>query len=228
MSIDRVRAGYDAVATTYDEQFADELDHKPLERGLLEAFCEMAPPGAIADIGCGTGHITRFLAGRRDDVLGVDLSPEMIAVARQRDPRLRFEVASMLGLPYADGVWSGVVAMYSIIHLDPDERVRAFAEFARTLRPDGVLLMSFHVDGPGFAPGDVNHVRTFLGHTVDMDGYFLDPAEVTTDLVANGFRVLARLDREPIAAIEFPSRRSYILARRTVPSSHGHGHGSPA
>jgi SAM-dependent methyltransferase len=228
MSIDRVRAGYDAVATTYDEQFADELDHKPLERGLLEAFCEMAPPGAIADIGCGTGHITRFLAGRRDDVLGVDLSLEMIAVARQRDPRLRFEVASMLGLPYADGVWSGVVAMYSIIHLDPDERMRAFAEFARTLRPDGVLLMSFHIDGPGFAPGDVNHVRPFLGLPVDMDGYFLDPAEVTTDLVANGFRVLARLDREPIAAIEFPSRRSYILARRTVPSSHGHGHGSPA
>lgn len=220
MADDRVRAGYDAVAATYDEQFADELDHKPLERGLLDAFCEMAPPGAIADIGCGPGHITGFLAERRDDVLGVDLSPEMVALARRRHPRLRFEVASMLGLPFADGVWAGVVAMYSIIHFDADERVRALAEFARTLRPDGLLLMSFHVDGPGFAPGDVNHVRTFLGHRVEMDGYFLDPAVVTADLVANGFRVTARLDREPIAGIEFPSRRCYIVARRTVPSSH--------
>jgi SAM-dependent methyltransferase len=220
MADDRVRAGYDTVAATYDEQFADELDHKPLERGLLDAFCEMAPPGAIADIGCGPGHITGFLAERRDDVQGVDLSPEMVALARRRHPRLRFEVASMLGLPFADGVWTGVVAMYSIIHFDPDERVQAFAEFARTLRPDGLLLMSFHVDGPGFAPGDVNHLRTFLGHRVEMDGYFLDPAVVTADLVANGFRVPARLDREPIADIEFPSRRCYILARRTVPSSH--------
>jgi SAM-dependent methyltransferase len=220
MTDDPVRAGYDAVAETYGEQFADELDFKPLERGLLHAFCELAPPGAIADIGCGPGHITRFLAERRDDVLGVDLSPAMVAVARRRHPRLRFEVASMLGLPYADGVWSGVAAMYSIIHLDPDERMRAFAEFARTLRPGGLLLMSFHVDGPGFAPGDVNHVRTFLGHPVEMDGYFLDPGVVTDDLVANGFRVSARLDREPIEHIEFPSRRCYILARRTVPSSH--------
>jgi SAM-dependent methyltransferase len=87
MADDRVRAGYDAVAATYEEQFADELDRKPLERGVLDAFCEMAPPGAIADIGCGPGHITRYLAERRDDVLGVDLSPEMIAVARRRHPR---------------------------------------------------------------------------------------------------------------------------------------------
>jgi SAM-dependent methyltransferase len=220
MADDRVRAGYDAVAATYEEQFADELDRKPLERGVLDAFCEMAPPGAIADIGCGPGHITRYLAERRDDVLGVDLSPEMIAVARRRHPRLQFAVASMLRLPYADGAWTGVVTMYSIIHLDADERVRALSEFARTLRPDGLLLVSFHVDGPGFAPGDVNHLRTFLGHPVEMDGYFLDPAVVTADLVANGFRVLARLDREPIVDIEFASRRCYMLARRTVRSSH--------
>jgi SAM-dependent methyltransferase len=153
MADDRVRAGYDTVAATYDEQFADELDHKPLERGLLDAFCEMAPPGAIADIGCGPGHITGFLAERRDDVQGVDLSPEMVALARRRHPRLRFEVASMLGLPYPDATWAGVVAMYSIIHLDPEERLRTFAEFARTLRPDGVLLVSFHVDGPGSLAG---------------------------------------------------------------------------
>jgi SAM-dependent methyltransferase len=221
MTDDRVRAGYDAVATTYDAQFADELDHKPLERGLLDAFCTLSPSGTVADIGCGPGHITQFLAARRDEVVGMDLSPAMIAVARRHNPHLRFEVASMLQLPVPDGALAGVVAIYSIIHLDPVERAQAFAEFARTMAPDGLLLVSFHVDGPGFAPGEVNRVRTFLGHPVDMDGYFLDPSVVTADLVANGFRMQARLDREPIADIEFASRRCYILARRTVPSSHG-------
>lgn len=221
MTENRVQAGYDAVAATYDEQFGDELDHKPLERGLLRAFCDTTPPGLVADIGCGPGHITRFLAARREDVIGLDLSPRMIAVAQRRNPRLSFAAASMLNLPCADGTFAGVVAMYSIIHLDPQQRHVAFGEFARTLLPEGRLLVSFHVDGPGLAPGDVNHVSTFLGHSVDMDGYFLDPVVVTRDLLANGFRVEARLDREPIADIEFASRRCYMLARLAVRSSHG-------
>jgi SAM-dependent methyltransferase len=221
MTDNRVRSGYDAVAAAYAEQFCDELNHKPLERGLLGAFCDMTPPGLIADIGCGPGHITELLAARRENVVGLDLSPGMIEVARQRNPAIAFTVGSMLNLPYADGAVVGMVAMYSIIHLNAEERAVAFGEFARTLSPEGLLLVSFHVDGPGLAPGDVNHLSMFLGQTVDMEGYFLDPTKVSRDLVANGFRVVARLDREPIADIEFPSRRCYILARRAVPSSHG-------
>jgi SAM-dependent methyltransferase len=221
MAENRVRAGYDAVAATYAEEFSDELDHKPIERGLLGAFCDMTSRGVVADIGCGPGHITRFLADRRENVVGLDLSPRMIAVAQQHNPGLLFAAASMLNLPCPDGAFAGVVAMYSIIHLDAQQRAAAFGEFARTLLADGLLLVSFHVDGPGLAPGDVNHLSTFLGHSVDMDGYFLDPAVVMRDLLANGFRVEARLDREPIADIEFASRRCYMLARRAVLSSHG-------
>lgn len=221
MTENRVRSGYDAVAPTYAEQFRDELDHKPLERGLLAAFCDLSPAGVIADIGCGPGHITRFLAARRDNVIGLDLSPAMIMVARQRNSGPAFAVGSMLHLPYPDAAVAGVAAMYSIIHLSIEERAVAFAEFARILGPQGVLLVSFHVDGPGLAPGDVNHLTTFLGHPVDMDGYFLDPTMITRELLANGFRVEARLDGEPISDIEFPSRRCYILARRAVRSSHG-------
>jgi guanidinobutyrase len=79
----------------------------------------------------------------------------MVAIARRRNPRLRFEFASRLDLPYADGVWTGVVAIYSIIHLDDAQRSQAFSEFSRTLKPGGRLLVSFHVDGPGFAQGEI-------------------------------------------------------------------------
>src|SRR6185312_10301611 len=75
---DRVRAGYDAVARAYDEKFSGELDHKPLDRALLNALCEMTIGGTLADVGCGPGHVSRFLAGRHPDVVGIDLSPAMI------------------------------------------------------------------------------------------------------------------------------------------------------
>jgi SAM-dependent methyltransferase len=138
-----VRAAYDAVARDYDAQFGRELDSRPLERGLLTAFIELAGRGVIADVGCGPGHVTRFLARQGADVIGIDLAPEMISVARERAPELPFVVGSMLDLPAEDGAWAGAVALYSIIHLTDDERARAFRELARVLQPNGRLLVSF-------------------------------------------------------------------------------------
>src|SRR5215207_2083897 len=116
-----VRATYDAVARAYDTQLGDELDGKPLDRALLEALVELAGAGVIADVGCGPGHVTRFLAARHPDVVGIDLSPRMIDIAREHAPALAFTVGSMTRLPAADEAWSGAVALYSIIHLTADE-----------------------------------------------------------------------------------------------------------
>jgi SAM-dependent methyltransferase len=117
----------------------------------LRAFIELAGQGVIADLGCGPGHVTRFLAQQGADVIGLDLSPEMISIARERAPELPFTVGSMLDLPFEDGAWAGAVALYSIIHFAERERARAFREFARALRRSGWLLVSFHVDSPDFA-----------------------------------------------------------------------------
>jgi SAM-dependent methyltransferase len=210
----RLRDTYDKVARAYDAQLADELDHKPLDRALLVAFLELAGPGQVADVGCGPGHVTRFLAARHPDVTGLDLSPEMIAIARERAPEIPFTVASMLSLPVADGAWAGAVAMYSIIHLNPAERAATFGELARTIRGDGRLLLSFHVEGPDVPAGGTSHLTSWFGAQVDVDVHFLDPDAVRADLEAAGFRIESTMLREPLDPAEFPSRRAYLLARR--------------
>lgn len=213
-SQDRVRAAYDAVARAYEAELGDELDSKPLDRALLDAFIELAGPGVIADVGCGPGHVTEFLATRHSDVLGIDLSPGMIAVARERAPRLAFAVGSMLRLPAADASWAGAVALYSIIHLNARERASACYELARVVRRHGWLLLSFHIDSPQFAAGQVNHLTSWFGETVDLDGFFLDPANVAADLQSAGFVISAHLERQPSPEIEYPSRRCYLVAQR--------------
>jgi SAM-dependent methyltransferase len=209
-----LRDTYDTVARAYDAQLAGELDHKPLDRALLTAFLELTGPGPVADVGCGPGHVTRFLAARHPDVLGLDLSPRMIEIARQRAPELTFTVASMLSLPVPDGAWAGAVAMYSIIHLSPPERAAAFGELARAVRDGGRLLVSFHIDGPDVAAGSTTHLTTWFGSAVDVDVHFLDPATISGELAAAGFRIESTLLREPLDQAEFPSRRAYLLARR--------------
>lgn len=215
--IDRTRAAYDTVAERYADAFSDELDRRPLERGLLDTIVTAVGhdhPGAVlADVGCAGGHVTRYLAASGANVVGVDMAPRMIKVAHRRSPELRFQLGSFADLGVDRGAWGGIVALYSIIHLAPSDRLPAYRELARVLRPGGWLLLSFHVSSAHFRPGDVNHLELFLGETVDLDGWFIDPSEVVQGLERVGFEIRARVDRDPLDDGEYPSRRCYLLAR---------------
>lgn len=85
-------------------------------------------------------------------------------------------------------------------HLTDDERSRAFRELARVLRPHGRLLVSFHVDGPDFAPGEVDHLTQFLGHRVDLDGHFLEPRRVEEQVADAGLTTTANSSGGPSRA----------------------------
>src|SRR5207253_2176096 len=83
---------YDRVAEPYGEQFFDELARKPFDRELLDRFAaRLSGRGLVCDVGCGPGHVGRYLTERGVDVFGLDLSSEMVALARRRNPSMRFE-----------------------------------------------------------------------------------------------------------------------------------------
>jgi SAM-dependent methyltransferase len=204
----RTRAAYDAVASEYADAFVDELEHKPLDRALLDVLIEQAPGGGpIADIGCGPGHVAAWLSTRGADALGVDLSPRMVAEARVRHPSVEYRVGDMRNLPAADGEWGGAVAFYSIIHVPPAELPAVFGEIGRCLRPGGLLLVAFHCGS------EIRHLDEWFGHEVSLDGRELEVAEVEAALVTSGFAVEMRMDR-----VNYPeegaTRRAYVLARR--------------
>ncbi|MDG4824094.1 class I SAM-dependent methyltransferase [Asanoa sp. WMMD1127] len=212
MSESRIRDTYDTVAAAYFAALRDELSGKPVDRALLDALLELCP-GIVADVGCGPGHVTGYLAARHRAVVGVDLSPAMVEIARGAYPGLSFEVGSMLDLPVADDAWSGIVAFYSIIHLPPVARARAFQEFARVLAPGGWALVAFHVSASDQPPGSTHHLDSWFGSPVDLDAFYLSPAAVADDLVAAGFSVMASTERAPLPGVEYPSRRCYLLAQ---------------
>ncbi len=107
----------------------------------------------------------------------------------------------MLALDLADGELDGAFAWFSVIHLTDDDRPLAYAEFARVVRPDGWLLVGFHVSGQfsdGLrSPGEVVQVSTWWDQPVDVAFHSLDPEVETASLAAAFWRPTARLEREP-------------------------------
>jgi SAM-dependent methyltransferase len=214
----RVRASYDAVAEQYAAAFGDELDHNPLHRGIIDCFVTLVSTsgldGPVGDVGCGPGHVAAYLARRGLHVVGIDLSPRMIELARRKRSELDLRVGSMTRLDVPDAAWAGLVAVYSIIHLPPEDRRIAYRQFARVLRPGAWILVAFHIDSATAKPGDTVHLDEFLGQSVDLDGYFLPPDEVAAGLTDAGVDVHARFERAPLPELEYPSRRSYLVGRR--------------
>jgi len=212
--MERVRDSYDIVAERYAEELADELEGKPLERALLRCFAELTAhvDGEVADVGCGPGHVTHHLAELGCEIVGIDISSRMVEVARKRFPNHSFDVGSMLELP-SDAKWAGVVALYSIIHMTPEHRQTAFQEMARAVRPDGVLLLGFHVSDDEHASGKSKYLDQWWGESVDITAHFLEPDDVAEEVAAAGFTVTTRVEREPQPG-EYPSRRCYLIAIR--------------
>ncbi len=103
----------------------------------------------VLDVGCGTGIVTAAAAARGARATGADVAEGMLAVARERHPRLEFVVADAEALPFAAGAFEAVVASLVVNHLPTPER--AVAEFARVLAPGGRAAVAVW-DRPERAP----------------------------------------------------------------------------
>lgn len=204
-----VRDSYDSAANAYAEHLATELVQKPLDRHLLNRFAEETRGrGLVADLGCGPGHVARYLREQGVTAAGIDLSPEMVRVAAGLHPGIEFRVGDMNRLDFPDASLVGIVAFYSIVHFSPAELGTVFQEIRRVLMPGGLALISFH------AGDEVVHVDDLFGSPVSLDFRFHVPGAVIERLGGAQLAVIEHVEREPYEGVEYPSRRCYLLARK--------------
>jgi SAM-dependent methyltransferase len=212
--LDDVRTSYDTVAVDYARLLDDALAGNPFDRAVLGLFAERVRPrgGRVADLGCGAGRITAYLAGLGLDMFGIDLSAGMVAEASRRHPELGFRQGSILDLDLPDAEPdqagpAGVVAWYSIIHTPTELLPQVFAGFQRVLAPGGELLLAFQTGGD-----QIHRLSAAYGHELTLDVH-QRPVELVAELLTGaGFDVRARLTREP-ETHEW-SAQAYVLARR--------------
>ena len=202
------RSSYDTDAAGYAEKVRGLLDQMPYLRASLTLFAELvhgAGGGPVADVGCGPGYVTGYLHDAGVDAFGIDLSPEMIAIARRDYPGLRFEVGTMTDLDLADDLLVGLIAFWSVIHV-PDYAIPGvFEQFRRVLRPQGLLLVGFHVGD------ETRHTSEgYTGRPVNVDSHRRRPSTMTGWLRDAGFTIEAELvigpDEDVPGAVIFARR----------------------
>ncbi|MFB7588893.1 class I SAM-dependent methyltransferase [Streptomyces sp. NPDC056169] len=204
------RRSYDTVAVDYERLLGGQLATTPLDRAMLAAFVEQVNtldgPRTVADLGCGTGRVASHLRELGAEVFGVDLSPGMVAVARDTYPGVRFEVGSMTALGLPDASLGGALSWYSTVHMPEGELAASFAEFHRALAPGGFALVAFKVGN------EKVRLERAYGHEVALDVYRWSPDRVAELLAGAGLVETARLVREPGPDDSTP--QAFLLARR--------------
>jgi SAM-dependent methyltransferase len=190
-----VQQAYSLLVEQYVSLFGSVAHVHPGDLGLIGRHLAQAS-GPVLDLGCGPGHLTGFLRSVGADVTGIDLVPEFIAHARATHPGLRFEVGSMVDVDRPAGSVAGVLAWFSLIHLDPGQVDGVLATIRRVMAPGGAFVLGFF-DGAEVEPFD-HKVVTAYRWPVD---------EMARRLVLAGFVEVERLhraqegERRPYSAI---------------------------
>ncbi len=201
-------AAYDAVAEAYAAAYFGELERKPFDQEVLERFAaRIGGAGTVADIGCGPGQVARFLTHLGLDMLGLDIAPEMVALARKLNPMCCFKLGDMRSLTLPDDALAGAVAFYSLIHLGRAEVVSALSDLRRSLSPGAPLLISFHI-GAG-----ETYLERWFDKPVSLDFTFFGADEMTGYAEEAGFTVEQLQLRSPYP-FEVQTERAYLWLRK--------------
>lgn len=142
----QVAAMFDRVSRFYD------LINSVMSAGLHHAWrvraadiAKVGPGDRVLDVAAGTGDLTIELSkrvGANGEVVGVDISEGMLALAREKAPGIRFEHGSALDLRYADGEFDAATTGFAARNFS--DLPRGLAEMRRVVRPGGrVVVLDF-------------------------------------------------------------------------------------
>ena len=143
---DEIKNTYNKIAQAYHQKRlnpADSTWNDYLEKPAMEAMLKpLVKDKKVLDLGCGTGILTNELVAWGAEAEGVDLSEEMIALAKENYPEIKFTTASSENLPYPENSFD--LAASSLVMHYLEDLQPTLVEIARVLKPAGSFIFSMH------------------------------------------------------------------------------------
>jgi ubiquinone/menaquinone biosynthesis C-methylase UbiE len=132
---------YDKLASQYAELGIDDTNYLAF-RDIPQLIQKHAKGMDALDYGCGAGRSTRFLKNLGLDVVGVDISHDMLEQARSRDSSTRYYNLQSEQLPFEDESFDIVFSSFVFLEISTKKEIeKIFSEMMRVLRKDGVIIV---------------------------------------------------------------------------------------
>lgn len=121
----------------------------------------------VLDIACGTGYGTKFLSARAKSCIGIDISADSVAYAKEKFSvnNVEFKEGSITKIPLEDKSIDVLVSFETIEHVDDEAQNLAMKEYKRVLKDDGILFISSpNIDCWDHNPNNPFHLKEFVTH----------------------------------------------------------------
>lgn len=195
---------FNKLAVEYQARFMDVS----LYHDTFDFFCETisTPNARILDIACGPGNITKYLLQKRSDfsLLGIDLAPNMLALAQENNPSARFQLLDAREISKLSHGFDGIMCGFCLPYLSKAEALQLIRDASKLLHTGGILYLSTMEDDyekSGLKKGSTGDELFMHYHQADY---------LTEALLKNSFKLL-KLDRKVIETADAPTVIDLVL-----------------
>ncbi len=194
-----VKSGYKQIGELYHRRRLKSTGSSDLLNKLIK---KMPKSGKVLDVGCGGGYpVAKFFVDRKYDVTGIDISPEMIKIAKKTVPKGKFFVKDMRKMNFPNNSFDIIVSFFAIIHVPREHHKRIISNFYRMLKPKGVILICM-----GLVEAE-SYIKEW--HGVEMHWSIFDKKTNLKLVRQAGFKIIWNKDLGPKT-----DRHTWILAKK--------------
>ncbi|MEO8770721.1 MAG: class I SAM-dependent methyltransferase [Ferruginibacter sp.] len=175
---------FDKWATEYQDKFMNVDSYSE----TFDLFCKSIVPGnaAVLELACGPGNITKYLLNKRSDlkILGTDLSPNMLRLAKINNPTAEFQLMDCRDIDMLHKKYDAIICGFCLPYLSREEAIKLISDASKLLNPHGILYISTMEDDyhkSGFRKGSKGDEIYMHFHQADY---------LTAAFEKNNFRII--------------------------------------
>lgn len=206
-------ATFDAAADAYLAHFKDYAPYQPSYDAFLAAL--QPQQYSLLEVGCGPGQVSHYLLKRRPDldIMGIDLAPNMIKLAKELNPNAQFVVMDARQINDLKQRFDAIFCGFCLPYLNPADARQWLSDVSEKLHPNGLLYLSLTT-----GPSDQVIKQTSKRSAGAVYQYHHDLPELKQHLSKLGLKIQC-IETMPHTHHEQSVTDVYLLARQTAQSS---------